>query len=75
MVHELGHLLLGVNSHSRSGVMKSLWNAKDLIGAEHGTLRFSGRQIRVIRTSIPDRQITVRDSANRRLNARRADAR
>jgi len=30
MAHEIGHLLLGPNSHSRDGIMRAQWNPGDL---------------------------------------------
>ncbi|HEY7098851.1 MAG TPA: hypothetical protein VH437_19135 [Terriglobales bacterium] len=40
--HELGHLLLGVHSHSRIGVMKANWDRNDLEKiARGGSLQFS----------------------------------
>ncbi|HKD50905.1 MAG TPA: hypothetical protein VKB90_08915 [Candidatus Acidoferrum sp.] len=44
MAHELGHLLLGTNSHSSSGLMRSHWTGEDLARASKGNLRFSQEQ-------------------------------
>jgi hypothetical protein len=30
MAHELGHLLLGTHSHSKSGIMRAFWSGRDL---------------------------------------------
>jgi hypothetical protein len=30
MAHEIGHLLLGTNSHSETGLMREIWTLKDL---------------------------------------------
>jgi hypothetical protein len=30
MAHEIGHLLLGTNSHSETGLMREIWSLKDL---------------------------------------------
>ena len=30
MAHEIGHLLLGTNSHSETGLMREMWTLKDL---------------------------------------------
>jgi hypothetical protein len=30
MAHEIGHLLLGTNSHSESGLMREIWSLRDL---------------------------------------------
>jgi hypothetical protein len=44
MAHELGHLLLGTNSHSPSGLMRAHWTPDDLTNASKGSLRFSPKQ-------------------------------
>jgi hypothetical protein len=46
--HEIGHLLLGSGKHSRSGLMRAQWDAKDLERASQGGLRFTndeGKQV------------------------------
>jgi len=49
MAHELGHLLLGTNSHSPSGLMRAHWTREDLTNASKGNLRFSREQsLRII---------------------------
>ena len=44
MAHELGHLLLGTNSHSPIGLMRAHWDPEDLTRASRGALRFSHEQ-------------------------------
>ena len=44
MAHELGHLLLGTNSHSRDGLMRAQWNRGDLAEAAKGNLLFSAEE-------------------------------
>lgn len=44
MAHELGHLLLGTNSHSLSGLMRAHWTREDLTNASKGNLQFSREQ-------------------------------
>lgn len=44
MAHELGHLLLGTNSHSPSGLMRAHWTREDLTNASKGNLQFSREQ-------------------------------
>jgi hypothetical protein len=41
MAHELGHLLLGINSHSKIGLMTLPWGPKVLLDADRGMLGFS----------------------------------
>jgi hypothetical protein len=45
MAHELGHLLLGANSHTSAGLMRAHWDRDDLAAAAHGGLRFSHEQL------------------------------
>jgi len=48
LAHEIGHLLLGIGSHSRSGLMKIPWGPKELTLADRGGLSFSKKEIRRI---------------------------
>lgn len=41
MAHELGHLLLGTDSHSSAGLMRASWHREDLARAVKGSLLFS----------------------------------
>jgi hypothetical protein len=64
MAHELGHLLLGTNSHSSSGLMRAQWTGEDLAMASKGNLRFSQEQSlritnRLARRTPPDLQTSV----------------
>jgi len=64
MAHELGHLLLGTNSHSPSGLMRAQWTGEDLAMASKGNLRFSQEQSlritnRLARRTPPDLQTSV----------------
>ena len=44
MAHELGHLVLGSNAHSRQGIMRSSWHVDELHRASMGDLLFSEEQ-------------------------------
>ncbi len=44
MAHELGHLLLGTNSHSPDGLMRAHWGPSDLAQAAKGNLLFSAEE-------------------------------
>ncbi len=44
MAHEIGHLLLGVTSHSREGIMSIPWDAKKLQQVDLGRLGFTKEQ-------------------------------
>ena len=48
MAHELGHLLLGMNSHSSSGLMQAHWTDQQLRLMSKGILKFDKRQSRAI---------------------------
>lgn len=52
MAHELGHLLLGTNSHSPNGLMRAHWTRQDLTNASKGNLRFSSEQCLRIRSRL-----------------------
>ncbi len=49
MAHELGHLLLGSNAHSRQGIMCPSWHGDELHLASKGSLLFSEDQARFMR--------------------------
>ena len=44
MAHEIGHLLLGTNSHSPLGLMRAHWEAVDLERAAKGQLLFTAQE-------------------------------
>ena len=44
IAHEIGHLLLGSNSHSRSGIMHVPWDRGQIERASLGTLLFTRQQ-------------------------------
>jgi hypothetical protein len=52
MAHELGHLLLGSNSHSLTGLMSANWRTADLIHMEQGGLVFSVEQSRKMKANL-----------------------
>ena len=49
VVHELGHLLLGKDSHSSEGVMRPVWQFEDLQQAARGRLGFTLSQVEQMR--------------------------
>ena len=49
MAHEVGHLLLGLNSHSLSGIMRGFWESEELKAVERGRLLFSSEQSKLMR--------------------------
>jgi hypothetical protein len=48
MAHEIGHLLLGTNSHSALGLMKARWDAAELKRAGRGELLFTAQQAKTM---------------------------
>jgi hypothetical protein len=55
MAHEIGHLLLGANSHSRTGIMRAQWFGEDLSLAASPHLLFTAEQSRQMRTRLTER--------------------
>jgi hypothetical protein len=49
IAHEIGHLLLGPDSHSGTGIMQRNWEREQLRKAMMGTLLFTSEQSKVIR--------------------------
>ena len=49
VAHEIGHLLLGVNSHARRGIMSIPWDSKKLRQADVGQLRFTNKEAAAMR--------------------------
>ena len=52
IAHELGHLLLGTNSHSRAGIMQSPWKPKQVRKAMMGTLLFTAEQAKLMQANV-----------------------
>jgi hypothetical protein len=52
MAHELGHLLLGINAHSSTGIMRPVWNDDDIVAASKGNLYFTQAQGQILRTRL-----------------------
>jgi hypothetical protein len=44
MAHEIGHLLLGTNAHSPTGIMRLRWQGQELHSISMGTLLFTSEQ-------------------------------
>jgi hypothetical protein len=44
IAHELGHLLLGLNSHSATGLMSAVWQSGEIHQATRGNLFFTDAQ-------------------------------
>lgn len=52
IAHEIGHLLLGPNSHSPTGIMMGKWSPEELRGAGWGRLVFTPQQAELIRSDV-----------------------
>jgi hypothetical protein len=52
LAHELGHILLGANSHSGMGLMRAQWSSRELFEANHGGLFFSDSESRRIQKAV-----------------------
>jgi hypothetical protein len=52
MAHELGHLILGVRSHSVNGIMHVPWQKKELEIIAQGSMLFTSREAQTMRTNI-----------------------
>jgi hypothetical protein len=48
MAHEIGHLLLWSNSHSRAGLMRGGWSRDDLIRIASGHLGFASEEVQTM---------------------------
>jgi hypothetical protein len=55
MAHEIGHLLLGTNRHSRHGLMRPSWTDDDLRRRVTNEWLFNGREAEVMRDAIANR--------------------
>ena len=54
-VHEIGHLLLGPNSHSQTGIMKPDFDHNDITGIQLSVLLFNRRQSEALRLAVTSR--------------------
>ena len=52
VAHEIGHLLLGANSHSTSGIMRPAWRPVDEEWMAKGVLVFDARQAKQMRSKL-----------------------
>jgi hypothetical protein len=61
IAHELGHLLLGTNSHSPSGLMCAFWSGNQFRLAAQGLLTFSGAETKRIQAAITARTLAANE--------------
>ena len=63
IAHEVGHLLLGNESHSRSGIMRAHWRSGEVRQALMGDLLFTSREAEMMRDDLRRRIALCPDSA------------
>ena len=56
MTHEIGHLLLGADLHSRTGIMRAVWSGQDLTVLGRPYLLFTRDQSRQMRSRLAKRE-------------------
>ena len=71
IAHEIGHLLLGTNSHSASGLMCARWGEQELKLAAYGQLRFSADQGVTIRNDVRARRAQQEAAESARVASQR----
>ena len=64
IAHELGHLLLGTNSHSRDGIMQSAWRREQVQRVMQGSLLFTAEQAKLIQANVRARKELQRSNDN-----------
>lgn len=52
IAHEIGHILLNMPSHSKTGIMRGPWNLGDLRDVAYGALYFTEPQATAIKTEV-----------------------
>ena len=55
MAHEIGHLLLGSNSHAGRGIMRPTWRDRELRLASSGVLGFTDEQAKAMQAQVEAR--------------------
>jgi len=56
IAHEVGHLMLGSNSHCPTGIMVAKWRSQDLVSLAQFGLAFSAQQAEFIRAEVQRRK-------------------
>lgn len=54
IAHEVGHLLLGTDSHDREGIMQARWEEAQLRDAARGNLQFTPQEAALMRKALLD---------------------
>jgi hypothetical protein len=58
IAHEIGHLLLGQQGHSPTGIMRARWRREDYERAPQGAFKFTAEQAEQIRVEVSTRNRT-----------------
>ena len=72
--HEVGHLLLEHDSHSRKGIMRARWSQKDFVRASRGALTFSASQTKRMISRIRERTEAGQSDSPYLLLSQRTDS-
>jgi hypothetical protein len=48
IVHEITHILQGIDRHSTGGIMQAVWGSSDYIQMKRGQLRFTPADVEMI---------------------------
>jgi hypothetical protein len=67
MVHEIAHVLEGIDRHSKEGVMKSQWTLDDFKEMAYGPLPFDPEDVSLIRRGVVERREARRTSPSQRV--------
>ena len=59
MAHEIGHLLLGSNSHTPAGIMRARWEGQELNRMARGNLLFTESQSDQMRAKLSATRSTL----------------
>ena len=59
IAHELGHLLLGSNSHATAGIMRANWRKPEISAAGKGLLGFSETQAETMRERLENASVPM----------------
>jgi hypothetical protein len=62
--HEIGHLLLGTNSHAANGIMRERWESEELGSIGTGALSFSEAESRQMKNKLAAWRSRARDASH-----------
>jgi hypothetical protein len=68
IAHELGHLLLGENAHSRTGIMQAAWSSRELGLTAGAEMEFTAQQSRRIEARLAAEAQAARTQTAAELN-------